>query len=178
MQAEKKDIKSLLPEEVSSVLADLGEPAFRAKQVYKWLRGPIGSFEDMKNIPKALRERLGEEYYIYTPRVLRKQVSKLDGTTKYLWELRDGNAVETVIMRYKHGNTVCVSSQVGCRMGCRFCASTIGGLGRNLLPGEIIRFIVDLGISKPCITTDFYGDAIRKYFLVYPITDYINSSIK
>ncbi|MBQ4381332.1 MAG: 23S rRNA (adenine(2503)-C(2))-methyltransferase RlmN [Oscillospiraceae bacterium] len=177
MQAEKKDIKSLLPEEVSSVLADLGEPAFRAKQVYKWLRGPIGSFEDMKNIPKALRERLGEEYYIYTPRVLRKQVSGLDGTTKYLWELRDGNAVETVIMRYKHGNTVCVSSQVGCRMGCAFCASTIGGKVRNLTASEIldqvmyserdsglpISNIVMMGIGEPL---DNYDNVLRFLRLV------------
>ncbi len=133
-----KDIKSMLPEEIAADFAELGEPKYRAKQVYKWLNRGVGSFEEMSDIPKSLREKLEREYSIYKPKVIKKQVSKIDGTIKYLWELRDGNAVETVVMSYKHGNTVCVSSQVGCRQGCAFCASTIGGLVRCLEPSEIL----------------------------------------
>ncbi len=133
-----KDIKSMLPEDIAADFAELGEPKYRAKQVYKWLNRGVGSFEEMSDIPKSLREKLEKEYTIYKPKVIKKQVSKLDGTIKYLWELRDGNAVETVVMSYKHGNTVCVSSQVGCRQGCAFCASTIGGLVRCLEPSEIL----------------------------------------
>ncbi|MCF0137817.1 MAG: 23S rRNA (adenine(2503)-C(2))-methyltransferase RlmN [Oscillospiraceae bacterium] len=133
-----KDIKSMLPEEIASEFEAMGVPGYRAKQVFKWLVRGVGSFEEMSDIPKALREKLEAEYSIYKPRVLSKQVSKLDGTIKYLWELHDGNAVETVVMSYRHGNTVCVSSQVGCRQGCAFCASTIGGLVRHLEPSEIL----------------------------------------
>lgn len=133
-----KNIKSMLPEEIAADFELLGEPKYRAKQVFKWLYRGVGSFDDMSDLPKQLREKLKSEYSIYTPKVLKKQVSKIDGTIKYLWELEDGNAVETVVMSYKHGNTVCVSSQVGCRQGCAFCASTIGGLVRSLEPSEII----------------------------------------
>ena len=98
----------------------------------------VRDFDGMTNLSKALREKLKEEFALYEPKVLSKQVSQIDGTIKYLWELADGNAVETVVMSYKHGNTVCVSSQVGCRQGCAFCASTIGGLVRNLQPSEIL----------------------------------------
>lgn len=163
MQDEKIDIKSMTPEELSADIKALGEPAFRAKQVYKWLWSGAESFDEMLNIPKALREKLDGAYYISAPKILRKQESRLDGTVKYLWELRDGNAVETVVMRYNHGNTVCVSSQVGCRMGCAFCASTIGGKVRDLRAGEIldqvmyserdsglkISNIVMMGIGEP-----------------------------
>ena len=128
----------MLPEEIASEFEAMGVPGYRAKQVFKWLVRGVGSFEEMSDIPKALREKLEAEYSIYKPRVLSKQVSKLDGTIKYLWELHDGNAVETVVMSYRHGNTVCVSSQVGCRQGCAFCASTIGGLVRHLEPSEIL----------------------------------------
>ena len=133
-----KYIKSMLPEEIAADFELLGEPKYRAKQVFKWLYRGVGSFDDMSDLPKQLREKLKSEYSIYTPKVLKKQVSRIDGTIKYLWELEDGNAVETVVMSYKHGNTVCVSSQVGCRQGCAFCASTIGGLVRSLEPSEII----------------------------------------
>ena len=133
-----KDIKSMLPEEIASEFEAMGVPGYRAKQVFKWLVRGVGSFEEMSDIHNALRENLEAEYSIYKPRVLSKQVSKLDGTIKYLWELHDGNAVETVVMSYRHGNTVCVSSQVGCRQGCAFCASTIGGLVRHLEPSEIL----------------------------------------
>lgn len=134
----KKDIVSLLPEELEAEFKQLGEPSYRAGQVFRWLGRGIRDFDAMSDLPKALREKLKENYAIYEPKVLRKQVSALDGTIKYLWELWDGQAVETVVMSYKHGNTVCVSSQVGCRQGCAFCASTIGGLVRNLEPSEIL----------------------------------------
>lgn len=135
----KKDIKSLYYEELMAELKALGEPAFRTKQIYTWLhqRG-VRSFEEMTDLSKALRVKLDNEFYITAPKVLRKQVSQIDGTIKYLWELADGNAVETVLMSYKHGNTVCISTQVGCRMGCKFCASTIGGLVRCLEPSEML----------------------------------------
>ena len=134
----KKDILSLLPGEIEEELVALGEPKFRAEQVFSWLHRGVRDFDEMTNLPKSLREKLRERFALYRPKVLKKQVSQLDGTIKYLWELRDGNAVETVVMQYKHGNTVCVSSQVGCRQGCAFCASTIGGLVRNLEPSEIL----------------------------------------
>ncbi|MDO4983231.1 MAG: 23S rRNA (adenine(2503)-C(2))-methyltransferase RlmN [Eubacteriales bacterium] len=133
-----KDIVSMLPDELTEDFIRLGLPKFRAAQVYDWLGKGIRDFDGMTNLSKELREKLKSEYDIYRPKVLSKQVSKLDGTIKYLWELKDGNAVETVVMSYKHGNTVCVSSQVGCRQGCAFCASTIGGLVRCLEPSEIL----------------------------------------
>ena len=133
-----KDILSMLPQEIEGELVALGEPKYRAKQIFDWLSRGVRDFDEMTNLPKALKEKLQAEYTLYRPEVLSKQVSKLDGTIKYLWELYDGNAVETVVMSYKHGNTVCVSSQVGCRQGCAFCASTIGGLVRCLEPSEIL----------------------------------------
>lgn len=134
----KKDIVSMLPQEIEAELATMGEAKYRAKQIFDWLVRGVRDFDEMTNLSKALRDKLSERYFLYRPKVLSKQVSKLDGTIKYLWELRDGNAVETVVMSYKHGNTVCVSSQVGCRQGCAFCASTIGGLVRCLEPSEIL----------------------------------------
>lgn len=133
-----KDILSMLPEEIEQELQQLVEPKYRAKQIFSWLGRGVRDFDAMSDLPKPLRDKLGAEFDLYRPKVLSKQVSKLDGTIKYLWELYDGNAVETVVMSYKHGNTVCVSSQVGCRQGCAFCASTIGGLVRGLRPSEIL----------------------------------------
>ena len=135
---ERKDILSLLPEELEAEFAALGEAKFRAAQVFQWLGRGVRDFEGMSNLSKELRQKLNDRFYLYEPKVLSKQVSAIDGTIKYLWELRDGNAVETVVLSYKHGNTVCVSSQVGCRQGCAFCASTIGGLVRNLNASEIL----------------------------------------
>lgn len=133
-----KNILSMLPEELEQDFNAMGEPKFRAKQVFEWLGRGVRDFDEMSNLPKALRDKLKTEYSLYRPRVLSKQVSEIDDTIKYLWELHDGNAVETVVMSYKHGNTVCVSCQVGCRQGCAFCASTIGGLVRSLEPFEIL----------------------------------------
>ena len=132
------DIKSMTLEEISAALRARGESAFRGKQIFSWLHKGVRSFDEMSNLPKALRESLAAEYFITVPTVARKQVSKLDGTIKYLWELSDGNCIETVLMSYHHGNTVCISSQVGCRMGCKFCASTIAGKVRDLRPSEMI----------------------------------------
>lgn len=137
-----ENLRNLLPDELEGALSELGEPKYRAKQVFKWLGRGIGSIDEMSDIPKPLREKLKESYTLYRPKVLSKQVSKLDGTIKYLWELSDGNAVETVVMSYKHGNTVCVSTQVGCRQGCAFCASTIGGLVRGLEAREILEEVL------------------------------------
>lgn len=137
-----ENLRNLLPEELEELLSELGEPRYRAKQVFKWLGRGIGDIDEMSDIPKSLREKLKENYTLYRPNVLSKQVSKLDGTIKYLWELSDGNAVETVVMSYKHGNTVCVSTQVGCRQGCAFCASTIGGLVRGLEAREILEEVM------------------------------------
>ena len=145
------DIKSMTEEEITQALRDLGEPAFRGKQVFTWLHRGVSSFDEMTNLSKPLREKLRERYVIHVPRAARRQVSALDGTVKYLWELHDGNCIESVLMRYHHGNTVCISSQVGCRMGCAFCASTVGGKVRDLTPSELLDQVIftqaDSGLS-------------------------------
>lgn len=132
------DIKSMTPEELTAWLKELGEPAFRAKQVLKWLYRGVTSFEEMTDLSKALRQKLEEEALLTPPTVAQKQASQEDGTIKYLWRLADGNCVESVLMRYRHGNTVCISCQVVCRMGCAFCASTIAGKVRDLTPAEML----------------------------------------
>lgn len=136
------DIRSLSLEEITTLLQSWGQPAFRGKQIFQWLTRGVTSFEEMTNLSKTLREKLSQECSLYTPQVLKKQVSKEDGTIKYLWELEDGNTVETVLMGYAHGNTVCISCQVGCAMGCAFCASTIGGKVRDLTPSEILNQVL------------------------------------
>ena len=133
-----RDIKAMLPEEIAAALAEMGQPKYRAKQIFQWLARGVTSFDEMTNLSKDLRAALSERFFISNLEMLRKQVSAIDGTIKYLWQLGDGNAVETVVMHYKHGNTVCISSQVGCRMGCRFCASTLDGLVRGLTPSEML----------------------------------------
>lgn len=132
------DLKSMTLEELSGFLRSMGEPAFRGRQVFTWLHKGVSSFDEMSNLSKALREKLKEQCILTVPRVAKKQVSARDGTIKYLWQMADGNCVESVLMRYHHGNTVCISSQVGCRMGCAFCASTIAGKVRNLTPTEML----------------------------------------
>ena len=137
-----KDIKSMLPEEIEAELKAMGQPKFRAGQIFDWLTKGVKSFDEMTNLSKDLRTKLSEQFYISNLECIKKQVSREDGTIKYLWQLPDGNAVETVVMRYKHGNTVCISTQVGCRQGCAFCASTIGGLIRNLEPSEMLNEVL------------------------------------
>ena len=162
------DLKSKTLPELTDFLKSMGQPAFRGKQVFTWLHRGVRSFEEMTNLPKALRDQLAENCVITAPTVARKQVSALDGTRKYLWELSDGNCIETVLMQYHHGNTVCISSQVGCRMGCAFCASTIAGKVRDLTPSEMldqvlftqldsgleISNIVLMGIGEPLDNMD------------------------
>ncbi len=159
----KQDIKSMNLQELEAALEAMGEKKFRAKQIFTWLHRGVRSFDEMSNISKALREKLEEEFYLTPPVVERKQESQRDGTIKYLWRLADGNCVETVLMQYHYGNTVCVSTEVGCAMGCAFCASTLGGLIRRLTAGEIldqvlftekdsgrkISHIVLMGIGEP-----------------------------
>lgn len=136
----KIDIKSLTLKELTDLLQEMGEKPFRAKQIYKWMHVDLAaSFDDMTNISKELRGGLSERFDYVTLKPACVRVSKLDGTRKYLFELSDGNVIESVLMRYKHGNSVCISSQVGCRMGCRFCASTLDGLERNLTASEMLE---------------------------------------
>lgn len=142
MAEQKTDLKSMTIPELEAYLAELGEAKFRAKQIFTWMHRGAASFEEMTNLPKTLRSKLEERCTLTALRVERKQVSKLDGTVKYLWRLEDDNCVETVLMRYKHGNTVCVSTEIGCAMGCAFCASTIGGLVRRLTAGEIVSQVI------------------------------------
>ncbi|MBD5154761.1 MAG: 23S rRNA (adenine(2503)-C(2))-methyltransferase RlmN [Oscillibacter sp.] len=136
------DIRSMTLEELTAALKEMGEPAFRGRQVFTWLHRGVRSFDEMSDISKSLREKLAGGYRVSGLTVARKQVSKNDGTVKYLWELHDGNCIETVLMRYHHGNTVCISSQVGCRMGCAFCASTLGGKVRDLTAGEMLEQVI------------------------------------
>lgn len=136
------DIKSLNMEQLKNEIVSIGDKAFRAKQIYDWLHVKLAeSFDEMSNIPVSLRERLKLTFVIINVSSIEIQTSKLDGTQKYLFRLNDGNVIESVLMRYKHGNSVCISSQVGCRMGCKFCASTIGGLDRNLTASEMLSQI-------------------------------------
>lgn len=160
----KTDIKSLPLDSILNIVKDMGQPSFRAKQIFTWLhKFGVDSFDEMSNLPKALREKLAEDYYVSSCKIEKKLVSKKDGTVKYLFSLCDGEYVESVIMKYKYGYTICVSSQVGCKMGCRFCASTLAGFVRNLTAGEIesqlhaaqkdldirISNIVLMGIGEP-----------------------------
>ena len=174
----KKDILSMLPEEIETELENLGEPKYRALQVFTWLHRGVRDFEEMSNLSKPLRQKLRENYSLYRPRVLKKQVSQIDGTIKYLWELADGNAVETVVMQYKHGNTVCVSSQVGCRQGCAFCASTIGGLVRSLEPSEILDEVLfsqlDSGLPISNIVLMGIGEPLDNFDNVMRFLELVN----
>ena len=133
-----QDLKSMTQEEMTLALKAMGQPSFRGKQVFTWLHKGVTSFDEMTNLPKDLRDKLKSEFFLTVPKVARKQMSKQDGTIKYLWELSDGNCIESVLMRYHYGNTVCISSQVGCRMGCAFCASTVAGKVRDLTPAEML----------------------------------------
>ena len=142
---DKKDIRSLSFGELKNEIEELGEKSFRAKQIYEWLHVKlVESFDEMSNLSKAFRDVLEEHFWIPQITVLERQISKIDGTNKFLFELEDGNVIESVLMKYKHGNSVCISSQVGCRMGCKFCASTIGGLERNLRPSEMLGEIYQI----------------------------------
>ena len=172
----KKDIKSYTLEKLNKEIKDMGLPAFRAKQIYKWLHQRfVLSFDEMSDLSIDLREQLKDMFYINHLKIKRKLVSKIDGTTKYLFELVDGETIESVVMKYKYGNTICISSQVGCKMGCKFCASTLGGKIRDLSPseledqiifaqndlGEKISNIVMMGIGEPLDNFDNVCDFLE-----------------
>ena len=142
---EKCDIKSLTFQELSSELEGQGQKAFRGRQIYQWLHQKLAdSFDEMSNLPRPFREFLKQEYSITSLKKADVRISRIDGTRKYLFALKDGNVIESVWMKYKHGNSVCISSQAGCRMGCRFCASTLDGLERNLTPSEMLEQIYQI----------------------------------
>lgn len=176
----KKDIKSLSLEELSAQIKDLGLPKFRAGQIFEWLhKYGVSSFDEMTNLSKELRASLSNDFYIADCIIEEKYVSSIDSTVKYLFRLNDGEFIESVIMKYKYGYTICVSSQVGCKMGCKFCASTLAGFKRNLTPSEIesqihsaqkdlgirISHIVLMGIGEPL---DNYENVIR---FLYNVND-------
>ncbi len=173
------NLKSMTQPEIGAVLKELGQPAFRAKQVYSWLHKGVRSYDEMTNLPKGLREVLSEKYPIHLPKVVRKQESAKDGTIKYLWQLQDGNCVETVLMRYHYGNTVCISTEVGCGMGCAFCASTIGGLVRRLEPYEMLDEVlftqIDSGLPVSHVVLMGIGEPLDNFDNVMRFLELVNS---
>lgn len=175
----KPEIKNLTLAELEQTMLELGEPKFRGKQVYSWLHRAAPDFAAMTNLPRSLREKLADRFLLTCPTVVRKQESALDGTVKYLWRLYDGNCVETVLMRYHHGNTVCISSEVGCPMGCAFCASTIGGLVRRLSAGEILDEVLftqaDSGQEISNIVLMGIGEPLDNYDNVTRFLELVNS---
>ena len=174
------NLKNLTLPELAETIKTLGQPPFRAKQVYSWLHKGVRSYEEMTNLPKNLRDRLGENYPIQAPTVVRRQESRKDGTIKYLWQLSDGNCVETVLMRYHYGNTVCISTEVGCRMGCAFCASTLGGLVRRLEPFEMLDQVlftqVDSGLPISHIVLMGIGEPLDNFDNVMRFLELVNSA--
>lgn len=173
-----QDVKSMNLEELTALMQQMGQPSFRASQVFEWLHKGVATFDGMANLPKRLREALAETCHINTLRIERKQVSRLDGTIKYLWRLEDGNCIETVLMRYQHGNTVCISSQVGCRMGCAFCASTLGGKVRDLTPAEMLDQVMftalDSGAEISNIVLMGIGEPLDNFDHVMRFLELIN----
>ena len=173
------NLKSMTMPEIGTVLKELGQPAFRAKQVFTWLHKGVRSYDEMSNLPQNLRAALAEQYPICAPEVVRKQESQKDGTIKYLWQLSDGNCVETVLMRYHYGNTVCISSEVGCRMGCAFCASTLGGLVRKLEPYEMLDQVLftqlDSGLPISHIVLMGIGEPLDNFDNVMRFLELVNS---
>ena len=175
------NLRSLTLAELADLLKTMGQPAFRAKQVYTWLHRGIRSFDEMTDLPKTLRTALAENYPLYTPQAVRRQESARDGTIKYLWRLSDGNCVETVLMRYHYGNTVCISTEVGCRMGCAFCASTLGGLVRRLEPAEMLDQVLftqlDSGLPISHIVLMGIGEPLDNFDNVMKFLENVNSPL-
>ena len=173
------NIKSMTLPELTAAIKEMGQPAFRGKQIYTWLHKGVTSYDEMTNLSKPLREELAQKYPICAPKVVRKQESQKDGTIKYLWQLADGNCVETVLMRYHYGNTVCISTEVGCRMGCAFCASTIGGLVRKLEPYEMLDEVlftqVDSGLPISHIVLMGIGEPLDNFDNVLRFLELVNS---
>lgn len=173
-----KSIKSMTIPEIEAILAEKNQPKFRAKQLFSWLHRGVRSYEEMTDLPKSLREALQAEYPLYVPQVVRKQESKQDGTVKYLWRLADGNCVETVLMRYHYGNSVCISTEVGCKMGCAFCASTLAGFVRRLQPYELIDQVlftqIDSGQSVSHIVLMGIGEPLDNFDHVMRFLELVN----
>ena len=173
------NLKSQTLPDLENLFKDMGQPRFRAKQVYTWLHKGVRSYDEMTNLPQNLRAELTEKYPICPPEVVRKQESQRDGTIKYLWRLADGNCVETVLMRYHYGNTVCISTEVGCLMGCAFCASTIGGLVRRLEPHEMLDQVmftqVDSGLPVSHIVLMGIGEPLDNFDNVMRFLELVNS---
>ncbi len=173
------NIKSMTLPEMGALLKEMGQPAFRAKQVYGWLHKGVRTYDEMTNLPQKLRAELAQMYPIVAPEVVRKQESARDGTIKYLWRLADGNCVETVLMRYHYGNTVCISTEVGCAMGCAFCASTLGGLVRRLEPYEMLDQVlftqVDSGLPVSHIVLMGIGEPLDNFDNVLRFLELVNS---
>ena len=172
-------LKSMTLPEMTAYFKEIGQPAFRAKQVYSWLHKGVCGYGEMTNIPQTLRDKLQQEHPLFAPKVVRKQESKLDGTIKYLWQLSDGNCVETVLMRYRYGNTVCISTEVGCLMGCAFCASTLGGLVRRLEPHEMLDQVMftqlDSGLPVSHIVLMGIGEPLDNFDNVMRFLELVNS---
>ena len=175
------NLRSLTLAELADLLKTMGQPAFRAKQVYTWLHRGIRGYDEMTDLPKMLRAALAEQYPLYTPQAVRRQESARDGTIKYLWRLSDGNCVETVLMRYHYGNTVCISTEVGCRMGCAFCASTLGGLVRRLEPAEMLDQVLftqlDSGLPISHIVLMGIGEPLDNFDNVLKFLENVNSPL-
>ncbi len=161
------DIKSMFEAELLEAFKKLGYPAYRARQVYLWLVKGVKSFDEMRNLPKSLIGELKEKYYIAGVEIARKLVSKIDGTIKYLFRLNDGEYIEAVLMSYRHGYTICISTQVGCKMGCKFCATGMGGFARNLTASEMISQIkeaeLDSGIRISNVVLMGMGEPLDNY---------------
>lgn len=178
-QKELIDLKNLEYDELVDFLLSIGEKKFRAEQIFSWLMKGITSYDEMSNISKQTRQKLEEVSFVSSMKIRKKLVSKIDGTVKYLFELDDGNCIESVVMRYHHGLSICVSSQVGCRMGCKFCASTIGGLCCNLTSGEILNQIIfaqkDLGERIGNVVMMGIGEPMDNYKNVITFLHNVNN---
>lgn len=177
---DKIDLRSLTLEKLKTELEKMGEKAFRAKQIYSWLhQKQVASFDEMTNLSKALRKKLEDNYVIKNLKIVEKLVSKEDNTIKYLFDIGDNIVIESVLMRYSYGNAVCISSQAGCRMGCTFCASTVDGLERNLIPGEMAGQIYeiqrDIGERISNIVIMGSGEPLDNYDNVIDFLEIIHS---
>ena len=175
---DKIDLKTCSPQELEKILKTLGEPSYRAKQIFQWVHKGIEEIDEMSNLSKALRNKLKESAYIGSLKAAEIFISKLDGTRKYLFILKDDNVIESVLMKYEHGNTVCVSCQVGCKMGCDFCASTLEGIIRNLTAGEILDQIIfiqkNIGERISNIVLMGSGEPLDNYVEVLKFLDIVN----
>ncbi len=174
----KADLLSMFPEELGEFVESMNQPKYRGKQIFEGIYNGARGIDDISTLPKGFREKLKESAFIPTAEIKRKLVSAIDGTVKYLYSLHDGETVESVFMRYKHGNTMCISTQVGCRMGCAFCASTKAGLVRSLMPSEMLLQIIeaerDLGEKVSNVVLMGMGEPLDNYDNVMKFLRLIN----